>query len=57
MVLSPSGTEGEGEMSLPAEYLAPVNIPEYVVHDIAEWVKSKPNKSEWKIEKNHSSFV
>ncbi|MFJ7931585.1 alpha/beta fold hydrolase [Peribacillus sp. NPDC096448] len=39
-------TEGEGEMSMPAEYLAPANIPEYVVHDIAEWVKSKPNKSE-----------
>lgn len=39
-------TEGEGEMSTPEEYLTPANIPEYVVNDIAEWVKSNPNKSE-----------
>ncbi len=39
-------TEGEGEMSMPEEYLIPANIPEYVVNDIAEWVKSKPYKSE-----------
>jgi uncharacterized protein len=35
-------TEGEGEMSTPAEYLIPANIPEYVINDIVEWVESKP---------------
>ncbi|HWO77410.1 MAG TPA: alpha/beta fold hydrolase [Bacillus sp. (in: firmicutes)] len=39
-------TEGEGDMSTPFEYLSPANIPEYVINDIAEWVKSKPDKSE-----------
>lgn len=39
-------TEGEGEMSTPAEYLTPANIPEYIINDIAEWVKSEPYKSE-----------
>ncbi|WP_299089907.1 alpha/beta fold hydrolase [uncultured Metabacillus sp.] len=36
-------TEGEGEMSTPMEYFTPANIPEYVVNDIAAWVKSKPD--------------
>lgn len=35
-------TEGKGEMSTPGEYFIPANIPEYVVKDIAEWVKSNP---------------
>lgn len=32
-------TEGEGELSTPMEYYSPANIPEYVIKDIAEWVK------------------
>ncbi|KKI90628.1 hydrolase [Bacillus sp. SA1-12] len=36
-------TEGVGEMSTPMEYFTPANIPEYVVIDIANWVKSKAN--------------
>ncbi|HWO98754.1 MAG TPA: alpha/beta fold hydrolase [Bacillus sp. (in: firmicutes)] len=39
-------TEGQGEMSTPAEYFTSANIPEYVVNDIAEWIKSNPYKSE-----------
>nr|WP_257349723.1 alpha/beta fold hydrolase [Pseudalkalibacillus decolorationis] len=35
-------TEGKGEMSTPQEYMTPANIPEYVINDIAEWVKSDP---------------
>lgn len=35
----------KGEMSTSLEYLIPANIPDYVIVDITEWVKSQP-KSE-----------
>ncbi|ASK64480.1 hydrolase [Virgibacillus phasianinus] len=37
-------TEGEEGMSTPEEYLIPANIPEYVIRDIAAWVKSNPHQ-------------
>ncbi|MTW86668.1 prolyl oligopeptidase family serine peptidase [Virgibacillus dakarensis] len=37
-------TEGEEGMSAPEEYFIPENIPEYVIRDIAEWVKFNPQQ-------------
>ncbi|MED1092511.1 DUF3887 domain-containing protein [Bacillus paramycoides] len=34
-------TEGDGELSKPDEYYSPANIPEYVINDIAAWVKGR----------------
>lgn len=34
-------TEGEGEMSLPAEYIKPANLPAYVVEDIVDWIQTQ----------------
>jgi len=34
-------TEGEGAMSTMAEYLNPVNVPGYVIDDIAAWIKAQ----------------
>lgn len=31
-------TEGEGEISRPAEYNHPANVPYYVIEDILEWI-------------------
>lgn len=32
-------TEGEGPLGFPAEYQKPANVPEYVIEDIAAWVR------------------
>lgn len=34
-------SEGEGELSTPAEYLKPGNVPEYVIDDITKWIQTR----------------